>query len=358
MKRGGTAWLGTVAMASIVTLALLAATGDSRPVLALGVGRATWTPLSSVTTTTPSDFLISGDAFVFRTDAVWDQAQLEGLAGYVKDGLRYTHEVNDRAGRLSATGYWATNLPDPAYDRDDDDGDGRWEEAEITAGSQPPRAGQVYTTLMQSSRWHGKRLRDACGWSWDRRLGQAEVLSQLSRSLLGEWQAERYTLTYETLQYPRVGTRPALPDGVTPARCGDPLPGPSQSGVVVTFAAPLAWSEFMSLPSSGSGRWTAFETIGSSHQDDLTWTCGGPISTDLGLSPCRDMGVAPDGVVAAVGYFDDAALSELRNAPTVARVADLQDVVTDLLFDVGGFGVERPGLTVNDAYWELYLSGQ
>ena len=67
------------------------------------------------------------------------------------------------------------------------------------------------------------------------------------------------------------------------------------------------------------------------------------------------MGVAPDGVVAAVGYFDGAALDELRAAPAVARVAELQDAVTGLLFDVGGFGVERPGLTVNDSYWELFL---
>lgn len=349
---------GTLALASMVSLALIAAMGDPGTVFAQGVGRATWTPATSITTAAPSSFLLADDSILFRTDVVWDQSQADGLARYVRDGLRYTHEVNDRTGRLSATGYWATNLPDPAYDRDDDDGDGRWEEAEIIAGSQPPRAGQVYSSLVQFSRWHGKRLKGTCAWAWDRRMGNAEILSQLSRSLLGEWQAERYTLTYETLEYPRVGTRPALPDGVTPARCQDPRPGPSQSGVVVTFAAPLAWSEFVALPSGGSGRWTAFEAIGSGDRDDLTWTCGGPISDDLELRLCRDMGVAPDGVVAAVGYFDAAALGELRSAPTVARVAGLQDAVTGLLFDVGGFGVERPGFTVNDSYWEFFISGQ
>ena len=64
------------------------------------------------------------------------------------------------------------------------------------------------------------------------------------------------------------------------------------------------------------------------------------------------MGVTPDGVVAAVGYFDAAAQARLRGSDRVARVAELQDAVTGLLFDVGGFGVERPGLTVNDAWWE------
>jgi hypothetical protein len=66
--------------------------------------------------------------------------------------------------------------------------------------------------------------------------------------------------------------------------------------------------------------------------------------------------VTADGVVAAAGYFDGAALDELRAASTVAQVAGLQDAVTGLLFDVGGFGVERPGLTVNDSYWELFLA--
>jgi hypothetical protein len=32
--------------------------------------------------------------------------------------------------------------------------------------------------------------------------------------------------------------------------------------------------------------------------------------------------------------------------------------VTGLLFDVGGFGVVRPGLTVNDAWWEVSPAGR
>jgi len=344
-----------LAGASMVSLVLLAMPQGSRPVLAQGVGRASWTPAGSVTTVVPSRFLTPEDSMTFRTDAVWDQAQVDGLGRYLDDGLRYTHEVNDRTGRLSATGYWATNHPDPAFDRDDDDGDGRWEEAEIIAGARAPRTGQAYTSVVQFSRWHAKRDQGACSWAWDLRLGEAEVLSQLSRELFGEWQAERYTLTYETKPYPRVGPRPNLPESAPPARCQEPRPGPGQTGVVVTFAAPLAWSDFLALPSSGSGGWMAFEAIGSSDQDELVWTCGGPVSSELGLEPCLDMAVDPEGAVAAVGYFDEAALDELRAAPTVARLAELQDAVTGLLLDVGGFGVERPGLTVNDSYWELFI---
>jgi hypothetical protein len=57
-------------------------------------------------------------------------------------------------------------------------------------------------------------------------------------------------------------------------------------------------------------------------------------------------------------YFDAAAQAELQGSDRVARVAELQDAVTGLLFDVGGFGVERPGLTVNDAWWEITPAGR
>jgi hypothetical protein len=339
----------------IVTAAWLGASAGGAPVLAQGVGDASWTPAQSTTTVAASGFLVPDDSLLFQTEAIWDGSQAEGLGRYLADGLRYTLEVNDRSGRLSATGYWATDHPDPAFDRDDDDGDGRWEEAEVIAGERGPVAGQPYTAIVELSRWHPKRSGGSCEWAWDIRLGEAEILSQLSRELFGEWQAERYTLTYASHPYPRVGPRPDIPGAAARAHCQDPRPRAGQSGVVVTFAAPLAWSDFLALPAGGSGAWTAFEAIGSSGRSDLPWTCGGPVGTVLGLDRCLDLGVSADGVVAAVGYLDDAALDELRAAPTVARVAELQDAVTGLLFDVGGFGVERPGLTVNDAYWELFL---
>ena len=356
MKQVGFARSGSRMITLCAAWALLMGTNGAQPVVAQGVGEASWTPSVSTTTASASRFLGPADSITYRTDAVWDRAQSEGLQRYLGDGLRYTHEVNDRSGRLSATGYWASNHPDPAYDRDDDDGDGRWEEAEITAGTTPPTPGQAYTSMVQFSRWHAKRQRGTCEWAWDRRLGEAEVLSQLSRSLLGEWQAERFTLTYDTEAYPRVGTRPQLPAAIPPARCRDARAGEGQDGFVVTFSRPLSWAAFRALPGSGSAKWTAFEAIGSSEADDLTWTCGGPVSAELGLAPCKAMGVQTQGVVAAVGYFDGRAADRLRESTAVSRVEGLQDSITGLLFEVGGFGVERPGLTVNDHYWDTFLS--
>jgi hypothetical protein len=338
----------SVTLASVMLL--------SRSVTATGVGDATWTPSESRTTVTVSRFLVPGDAVTVRTDAVWDQAQADGLKSYVDAGLRYTQELNDRHGRLSATGYWATNHPDPAFDRDDDDGDRRWEEAEIIAGEHRPKPGRRYTTLVQFSRWHGKRQKGACEWAWDRRQGDIELLSQLSRDIFGEWQAERYTLTYDTIGYPRVERQPGLPRNVSAARCRDADPGTNQSGYVVTLAHPMTWSEFGDLVSAGSAKWTAFEAIGSHLQDELRWTCGGPFDDELRLEPCKHLGLEVDGLTAAVGYLDPVAAGQLRESDGVVAVEGLRDSLTELMFAIGGLGVERPGLTVDDRYWELVLN--
>ena len=336
------------------TTALLATVLVAPAVTATGVGDATWTPSESITSASNSRFLSPADSLTIRTDAVWDRGQADGLKTYVDAGLRFTHEINDGSGRLNATGYWATNLPDPAFDRDDDDGDRRWEEAEIIADA--PQAGREYTTLVQYSRWHGKRVKGKCEWSWDRRKGELEVLAQLSRNAFGEWQAERFTRTYDSVDYPRVGLSPELPADTTRARCRDADPGENQNGFTVTFARPLSWSEMTGLVSAGSAKWTAFEAIGSHPDDRRTWTCGGPFDDDLRFGPCRSLGLELDGLTAAVGYLDPIAAGQLRESDDVVAVEALRDPLTGLLFAIGGLGVERPGLTVNDRYWELVLT--
>jgi hypothetical protein len=296
--------------------------------------------------------LVAGDATVVETTAEWSRAQRRGLARYLASGLRYTHEVNDRSGRLSATGYWATNHPDPAFDRDDDDGDGRWEEAEITAGTELPAAGRRYLSLIQFSRWHGKARPDRCGIAWDRRAGSLEVLSQLSRQLFGEWQAERYTMTYDRLPYPRVGEKPDLPiDAVRPSCSALPPLDASHEGVVVTFAAPLPWDEAVAL--AGQGRWLAFEAAGSTASDDRPWTCGGPVEGRSGLDVCQELGVRVEGVTAVAGYPDADAAAALQQEGRVAVVEGLRDPLESLIGDLGGIDVEPPDLTIDDAWWAI-----
>ena len=88
----------------------------------------------------------------------------------------------------------------------------------------------------------------------------------------------------------------------------------------------------------------------------MTWTCGGPVTNALATRPCGDMGMAVEGVVAAIGYLDGEAVRALRDHADVAHVGGSRDSLTDLLFEVGGLGVQRPGLTINDRYWELFLN--
>lgn len=344
-------------LAARVMLVALASVMLTTPtVTATGVGDATWTPSESETTTSPARFLTHDDSLIFRTDMVWDRRQADGLSAYLDSGLRYTQELNDRSGRLSATGYWATNLPDPAYDRDDDDGDRRWEEAEVITGTETPEAARRYTALVQYSRWHGKRTKGRCEWAWDRRKGEVDVLSQLSRNAFGEWQAERFTRTYDSVDYPRVDAVLAAPADAPRARCRDADPAENQSGYVVTFARPLTWSQVTQLVSAGSAKWTAFEAIGSYAQDKRTWTCGGPFEDELRFGPCEALGVGVEGATAAVGYLDPIAAEQLRASTAVVAVDELRDSLTGLLFAIGIEEVERPGLTVNDRYWELVLT--
>jgi hypothetical protein len=185
-----------------------------------------------------------------------------------------------------------------------------------------------------------------------------DVLSQLSRDLLGEWQAERYTSTYEQRDYARVGTQPELEGTTSRARCRDPEPGTNQDGYVVTFARPLGWGEMADLVTAGSAKWTAFEAIGAHAQDDLVWTCGGPFDDAQRLAPCGRFGLEVEGITAAVGYLDGNAADQLRAHGDVVAVDGLRDSLTSLLFEVGGFGVEPPGLTVDDRYWELVLTDE
>jgi hypothetical protein len=355
--RAGIAGAG-VAFGIIGVIGLGTLTGLSvSPATANGVGNASWTPSSAETTAYPSDLLVPGDSLTVRTVKVWPREQVEGLGRYVAAGLRYTHEVNDRSGRLSATGYWATNLPDPAFDRDDDDGDGRWEEAEITAGAELPKAGRPYTALVQLSRWREVQRRKRCDRAWDLRAGEMEVLSQLSRELLGEWQAERYTLAYDRVRYGRSDPRPDLPADAPEPDCGPAGDqGEGTTDLVVTFARPIGWDELLEM---GGERlpWSAYEAIGSHPDDDLLWTCGGPTAgrDRDGLQACRTFSVEAEGVVAAGGHFTDAEAARVRVDERVIRVREWHDSLPTWVAQLAGIEVEPPDLTLDDAYWSLVL---
>lgn len=196
--------------AVLPALMAIALVGRDASAATLGVGGATWTPRVAVTTMALAGFRTQRDSVYVFIRLTWDKAGVRALRRYEQDGLRYTQELHDDSGHLSGTGFWISDLPGASYDRDDDDGDGRWEELEITATEpgaiEPDR---TYVVGFQLSRWSRTCDDDGCPWRWTYRGGQVWALSQLSEFFLGEWQASRWTRGYAYERYPRM----ARPDG-------------------------------------------------------------------------------------------------------------------------------------------------
>lgn len=235
------------------------------PAAGAGLGGATWAPAEAQPRLVRSGVRVMGDAWYVFVTFRWDEAGLRALRRYTADGLRYTQEVNDLTGRLSATGFWMSDLPGARFDRDDDEGDGRWEEAEVTSADPARlRAETDYTVGIQLSRWWEDCSSDPCRLRWSFRSGRVALLSQLSRFFLGEWQAVRYTLPWAVLRSPseprpaRSPARPAVgetsirfagfgPSGA-PAVCAGPAGSPDP--VAICQALGLAWHHPVAVTAS------------------------------------------------------------------------------------------------------------
>ena len=71
---------------------------------------------------------------------VWDTAGVNALSAYHNlYGYWYTHDARDyySLGRLDAMNWYSTNFPNPYFDRDDNNGNGYQDEAEITMQAIP-----------------------------------------------------------------------------------------------------------------------------------------------------------------------------------------------------------------------------
>jgi hypothetical protein len=167
------------------------------------VGGATWTPTQVELVVAPAGFRVQRDSVYVYLRLTWDKRGVRALREYERQGLRYTQELNDLASRVSGTGSWISDLPGASFDLDDDDGDGRWEELEVTASEAGAiKAGRTYVVGFHVSRWW--RTCDGCAWHWSHRATRLVALSQLSSSFLGEWQAQRWTRPYASVTLPRM----------------------------------------------------------------------------------------------------------------------------------------------------------
>lgn len=77
-----------------------------------------------------------GNGHVFGSrQIIWNQAGRDGVQSYVRRrevGRRFSLDMTDLGRNLSATRTYATTFPSPYIDFDDDNGDGKLEEAEVT----------------------------------------------------------------------------------------------------------------------------------------------------------------------------------------------------------------------------------
>ncbi len=194
----------------VLLAVLLLARDASAATHPVGVGGATWTPRVVVVTLTLAGYRQPRDSVYVFLRLTWSRKTARALRRYEAQGLRYTQELNDLASRMSGTGSAISDLPGASFDLDDDDGDGRWEELEVTAtepGAIEP--GRTYVVGFQLTRW--SRACDRCRWRWNRQGTRLVALSQLSRHFLGEWQAIRWTHPYASVEVPRMA-RPGRGD--------------------------------------------------------------------------------------------------------------------------------------------------
>ena len=91
----------------------------------------------------------------------------------------YTADSHDLSNNLHATGVYSTNMPNPYYDRDDDNGNFKFDEAEVTVEnlSFPGSTTTEYYAFFEYSHWAPI---PRVGWVWDAGGGNIEHDAQLS----------------------------------------------------------------------------------------------------------------------------------------------------------------------------------
>lgn len=357
-----------------------------------------------------SDFKPIGHSQTFYINAKWDTAHRAAVQAQAANGYRYTQDFRDGprgAKNLHATTRFATTLLNPVYDRDDDNGDRRWEEAEITSNSsQFPSVNENYYADVQFSHWYAS-CSGGC-YVWDPDGGEVGFSSQISEwsGLLGEWNTVDPSSTYRYIPYP-VQNQPAgtaLPTGAKPAADVSPgsptrftaeldglrltgeddgqeldlrvaapdapeayvaenedranavfeLRGPHR--VVVTFERPISVEVFRDMVQAAGVRVASIEAIGLTTKKQILTVGGEPGILEHLEGEFEMLGARLEGIVAADAVLDDrGAFESLSDQGGVLLV----DVAPALV--IQRIGATRPDLVrafgdrfdviVNDLYW-------
>ncbi len=111
----------------------------------------------------------------------WNSTAAAVMRNYGSEGKRFTYDGTDVSNNLHATSQFSTNMYNPIYDRDDDNGDQKWDEAEITADAPSfPPANTTFNGWVKLSRWHYHCAARICQWVWDSSSGTVAYTAQIS----------------------------------------------------------------------------------------------------------------------------------------------------------------------------------
>lgn len=142
---------------------------------------------------------VSGGTEAFGSQVQWDQTRANGVRAYSNNRnwiifcgncySYYTHDHTDMSNKLSAKAY-STNFPNASIDTDDDNGNGKLEEIEVTSVNQSfPTANSVYY-------FYSYFGRSASGNGTVQETPQISAKNPFS----GEWDSWRYD-SYQALSY-------------------------------------------------------------------------------------------------------------------------------------------------------------
>ena len=351
------------------------------------------------------DTRVADDTYRMRAVMNWNSTRASNMRHQASHGYRFSFDVHDLNGNLNATTRYETSLPNPYFDLDDDDSDGRHEESEITADSTSfPTAGVNYYANVYFMRYYYYCTGYWCpGWVWDPSSGWISYDESLSEHyLLGDYwdttddYGRNCCANLGSKNYPyasgpgsqltaeipqeigadasdppasemsnpfrmetsadgrRVIVRPDLNSGLTDYvtranRLATELVSTGPSRGTVTFRHPLAASDLKSLQVPGL-RIRTLEAVSDPDSQGQRWTFGGDFgdSFSRGLAEAsEEQGVRVLGVVSAqVEITSAAALNRLRTSGDVFLVDLSEEQVRrsmPLVSDV----------VVNDLYWNM-----
>lgn len=197
-----------LAIVSVLGYALSLVTAGSA--IATNLGGATYSPSwfsQSISNNYTHHW--SYDSYTVYTYAKWDSAHRTGVQNWTSQGYRYTQDQRDLNNNLSALIYFGTNFPNPVWDLDDDNGDQKKEEAEVTADSATfPTANYQYSYWQRWSRSIYRYQSGYFTWVYDGDSGNIGHQSQIS-FWAGEFDTHRYSGTYAYSYYAQSTCNPS-----------------------------------------------------------------------------------------------------------------------------------------------------